>query len=124
MTDSQVSLQFQKSIVIDLDHTICRPDSHSGNSIAKYRKAKPIPSVINKMRELKEKGFYIIIHTSRRMKTCNNDVEKVKEAVETLTIQWLENEGVPYDDLVFGKPYATHYYIDDKNLSIEKFLEL
>ena len=46
------------------------------------------------------------------MRTCNGDVGKVIERVGKVTEDWLEKWKVPYDELVFGKPYAD-MYIDD-----------
>ena len=64
------------------------------------------------MRDLKKEGHYLIIHTGRHMRTCKGDVEKVIERVGKVTEDWLEKWQVPYDELVFGKPYAD-MYIDD-----------
>ena len=46
------------------------------------------------------------------MRTCNGDVAKVIEKIGKITEDWLEKWNVPYDELVFGKPYAD-IYIDD-----------
>ena len=64
------------------------------------------------MRNLKDQGHYLIIHTGRHMRTCNGDVTKVIEKIGKITEEWLEKWNVPYDELVFGKPYAD-IYIDD-----------
>ena len=64
------------------------------------------------MRNLKDQGHYLIIHTGRHMRTCNGDVAKVIEKIGKITEEWLDKWNVPYDELVFGKPYAD-IYIDD-----------
>ncbi len=46
------------------------------------------------------------------MKTCEGNVGKVVAKQGKATIEWLEKNNVPYDELVFGKPYAD-IYIDD-----------
>lgn len=116
------SNQFTSSWVFDLDHTICIPDESYGSSVEKYSNARPIHKVIEKIRKLHEYGDYITIHTARRMKTYENDIELVREAVKAITEEWLETHNVPYDKLIFGKPYATYYYVDDKALNVKDFL--
>jgi len=95
-------------IVFDLDGVICELKKPSES----YSQVIPKKKVIQKMRDLKEEGHYLIIHTGRHMRTCNGDVEKVIEKVGKVTEEWLEKWKVPYDELVFGKPYAD-MYIDD-----------
>lgn len=100
-------------ICCDLDNTICFPDHSESGTVEKYGRAIPNPHVIDWLRDQKSKGAYIIIYTARRMKTHNGVIEKVKQDIGELTSQWLRNHQVPYDELIFGKPFAD-VYIDDK----------
>jgi len=95
-------------IVFDLDGVICELKKPSES----YSEVIPKKKVIQKMRNLKDEGHYLIIHTGRHMRTCDGDVTKVIEKVGKITEDWLEKWEVPYDELVFGKPYAD-IYIDD-----------
>ena len=95
-------------IVFDLDGVICELKKPSES----YSDVNPKKKVIQKMRALKEEGHYLIIHTGRHMRTCEGDVTKVIEKIGKVTEDWLEKWKVPYDELVFGKPYAD-VYIDD-----------
>ena len=95
-------------IVFDLDGVICELKKPSES----YSDVKPKKKVIQKMRDLKEEGHYLIIHTGRHMRTCEGNVAKVIEKIGKVTEDWLEKWKVPYDELVFGKPYAD-VYIDD-----------
>ena len=95
-------------IVFDLDGVICELKKPSES----YSEVSPKKKVIQKMRNLKDHGHYLIIHTGRHMRTCNGDVAKVIEKIGKITEDWLEKWNVPYDELVFGKPYAD-IYIDD-----------
>jgi len=99
-------------IVFDLDGVICELKKPSES----YADVIPKNDVIEKMRDLKNDGHYLIIHTGRHMRTCNGDVSKVIEKIGKITEDWLEKWRVPYDELIFGKPYAD-IYIDD--LAIE-----
>ena len=95
-------------IVFDLDGVICELKKPSES----YSEVSPKKKVIQKMRNLKDQGHYLIIHTGRHMRTCNGDVAKVIEKIGKITEEWLDKWNVPYDELVFGKPYAD-IYIDD-----------
>jgi capsule biosynthesis phosphatase len=95
-------------IVFDLDGVICELKKPSES----YSEVIPKKKVIQKMRNLKEDGHILIIHTARHMRTCNGDVAKVIEKIGKITEEWLQKWNVPYDELVFGKPYAD-IYIDD-----------
>ncbi len=62
-----------KRICIDLDGAICSL-RRTGETYADLR---PMPGVVEKIRQLRENGYYIIIHTARHMKTCNSNVGMV-----------------------------------------------
>ena len=95
-------------IVFDLDGVICELKKPSES----YSDVIPNKDIIEKMREMKNDGHYLIIHTGRHMRTCDGNVSKVIEKVGSITENWLKKWNVPYDELVFGKPYAD-MYIDD-----------
>ncbi len=52
-----------KKIVVDLDDTI------SYTTKGDYKNSKPDETLISKLKEYKQNGFEIIIHTSRNMRT-------------------------------------------------------
>ena len=95
-------------IVFDLDGVICELKKPSES----YADVIPKSDIIEKMRDLKEDGHYLIIHTGRHMRTCDGDVSKVIKKIGKITEDWLEKWKVPYDELIFGKPHAD-IYIDD-----------
>ena len=95
-------------IVFDLDGVICELKKPSES----YTDVIPKNDIIEKMRDLKKDGHYLIIHTARHMRTCDGDVSKVIEKIGKSTEDWLKKLDVPYDELIFGKPYAD-MYIDD-----------
>ena len=105
----------------DLDGTLVTKPVIEGN----YSSCLPIEKNINLLKHLKNLGHYIIIHTARRMRTHHGNIGRVIQDIGLLTQQQLENLGIPYDELVFGKPYAG-FYIDDHaincNLNLEKQL--
>jgi len=112
------SIEFeQKRFCFDIDNTLLTVPEVKGD----YTTCKPIEKNISILRNLYLQGHYIILHTARRMKTHNGDVQKVIAEVGELTKDSLKKFGIPYHELHFGKPYA-HYYIDD--LAIDAFNDL
>lgn len=101
--------------VIDLDDTICFTKNRD------FEHSKPNMPVINKMNQLYEQGFKIVIFTARGAKSCKT-IEERETKYRALTEKWLKNNNVKYNELVFGKMNAD-YYIDDKNMSIEEFIK-
>jgi len=116
---SQVS--WERSLVVDLDDTICVADKTEADPIVKYSNALPIKPIINKLKQYHSDGWYITIHTARHMVTCNNDADIAYGRLGPVTVEWLDKHKVPYDQVVFGKPYGK-FYIDDKALSLKDFL--
>ncbi|CAF4227141.1 unnamed protein product, partial [Adineta steineri] len=63
-------------------------------------------------RELHRAGHYIIIQTARRMKTHKSNVGAVIADIGRITLETLAKFDIPYDEVLFGKPYAD-VYVDD-----------
>jgi capsule biosynthesis phosphatase len=108
----------KRIICFDLDNTLVTYPKIHGD----YNSCLPIKKNINFLNKLKSKGHHIIIHTARRMKTHNGDVELVKKDIENLTKNQLKYFNIKYDELIFGKPYA-NFYIDDKSINAFHNLE-
>lgn len=92
-------------ICFDLDETLC-----TGKP---YKNAKPILANINFLKELKKEGHIIIIYTARGMGRSSSNAGAALKEIGALTFLQLDNWGIPYDELFFGKPSAD-IYIDDK----------
>lgn len=118
---SDVIQQNQKKVlVVDLDNTITIDESHIDY---KYKQANHL--LICKLKEYKAKGYEIIVSSSRRMKTHNNDEAKLLAEIGDVTIKWLKEHDVPFDGLKFGKPLAENgFYIDDKAVRPNEFVNL
>jgi capsule biosynthesis phosphatase len=95
-------------ICIDLDGVICKLRKND----EPYENLRPVDGAVDGIRKLKCAGHYVIIYTARRMKTHNSNVARVISDVGKVTLDWLDRYGIPYDELLFGKPWAD-LYIDD-----------
>jgi capsule biosynthesis phosphatase len=101
-----------KIVCCDIDFTLCVP-AEELPGVEKYVHAAPVPLVIERLQELRDQGCHIILHTARRMRKHKGDIPAIEAEVGEITRTWLQENKVPYDELVFGKPFAD-IYIDDK----------
>ena len=102
----------------DLDNTLVTYPEKSGD----YSTVKPIKKTIDFLNFLHSLGHTIIIHTARRMKTHKGNVGAVQADIASITLKTLEDFGINYDEIYFGKPYA-NFYIDDLSLNPSRDLE-
>jgi|SRR5215471_1876094 len=96
-------------IAVDLDGVIAQL-KEPGQT---YAEVKPIPGAVERLKELRAAGHYIIINSARNMATCEANLGRVIKNVGKVTLDWLERHGVEYDEIFFGKPNAD-VYIDDR----------
>ncbi len=94
-------------ICFDLDSTLCFG--------LPYSIARPFPWARNLLRQLKDRGYTIIIYTARKMSTHDGNIGRVNKDIAYLTLKQLDEWGFVYDEIYFGKP-AADIYIDDKGL--------
>lgn len=101
-------------IVIDLDGTICELKEPE----QKYDSVKALPGAAERIRDLRSAGHYIIIYTARNMATCEGNVGRVLKNVGKITLDWLAEHNIEYDEIVFGKPNGD-IYIDDRAIRFD-----
>jgi len=103
-------------IVVDLDGTICelRRDGQT------YADVIPLPGATEKLRQLKHEGHTIIVYTARNMRSAHGNIGVATANVGKMTLEWLDRYGIPYDEVVFGKPYGD-IYIDDLGYCFESW---
>lgn len=120
----------EKVIVMDIDGTLCKIKEKNQN----YIDIEPKYEVLDKLREYKKNGFYIILYTARQMRTYRANLGKINANTGKEMFEWLEKFDIPYDEIYFGKPWCGKggFYVDDKavrpdefeKLSYEQILEL
>lgn len=107
-------------IVIDLDGVICPVRNGPNDS---YEALKPLPEAVSVIKRLRKHGHYIIIQTARNMATCEGNIGKVIKNVGKITLDWLANYDIEYDEIYFGKPNAD-IYIDDRAYRFNKWEDI
>ncbi len=96
-------------ICVDLDGTICELRAPGET----YADVKAKPGAAEKIRELRRAGHTIVIFTARNMGSTGHNVGKALKNVGRITFDWLERNGIEYDEIFFGKPNAD-VTIDDR----------
>ena len=104
-----------KRIVLDFDDTLAFTKNRD------WANASPNKPLIEKCNALFDAGWQIDIYTARGSLSCKTRAEANTVYRQQIT-DWLKEHNVKYDILSFNKPFAS-YYIDDKGMTPELFLE-
>ncbi len=108
---------YNKRIICDIDDTICITKDRD------FSNAEPVIPVINKINQLYDLGWEIWLVTARGQLSCKGDFVKADKKYRAQIESYLKKHGVKYHKLSFNKYLAT-YYIDDKNLTPDEFIDL
>lgn len=98
----------RKTLVVDIDDVLAVDNSRTPLS-----RRSVVDEAAESIRLLRQKGFRIILHTSR------------PKSQETETIKWLNENKIEFDGIKFGKPRGI-LYIDDRGYRFsgwKKFFE-
>jgi hypothetical protein len=111
------------TICFDIDGVLC--DQVEGN----YEDAQPRVAMIEMLNRLNDRGYRIVLHTSRFMGRAQGDRIEAERIGREFTERQLAGWGVRYHELWMGKP-RFDYVIDDRSVfydpdcdRIEAFLE-
>jgi capsule biosynthesis phosphatase len=112
----------EKCIVVDIDGTLCpiKPAD------AEYDSLSPFEPMMDKLREYRNAGYYIILYTSRNMRTYGGNMGLIMANTAKAMFTWLDRHQVPYDEIHFGKPWASRvgFYVDDRAIRPDEFMTL
>ncbi len=106
--------------VVDIDGTICPLKQKNEN----YEELIPYENMINKLRYYHENGAKITLFTSRNMNSYQGNIGLINKNTAKLLLAWLEKWNIPYDEILYGKPWPGHkgFYIDDRTVRPDEFL--
>ncbi len=109
-------------IVMDIDGTLCEKKPKNVD----YIDLKPNEKVLKKLLEYKDSGYYIILYTSRNMRTHEGNIGKINSNTAKIIFEWLDKFNIPYDEIFFGKPWCGRngFYVDDKAIRPSEFVNL
>ena len=111
------------TVCFDIDGVLC--DQVEGE----YSEAKPHQDMIDMLNRLYDRGYRIILHTSRFMGRAKSNPAEAERIGRDFTEKQLAGWGVRYHELWMGKPRYT-FVIDDRSVfynedptRIENFLD-
>ena len=81
--------------------------------------------MLAKLREYKEGGAKIVLFTSRNMNSYNGNIGLINANTAKVLLQWLDKWDIPYDEIIYGKPWPGHhgFYVDDRTIRPDEFLK-
>lgn len=109
------------TLIMDIDGTICpikRKDQE-------YIDVVPYKEIVEKMQEYKAGGAKIVLYTSRNMNTYKGNLGMINANTAKVLMKWLEKWDIPYDEILYGKPWPGHrgFYVDDRCVRPDEFLK-
>jgi capsule biosynthesis phosphatase len=109
-------------LIVDIDGTLCDIKTPEQS----YAEVEPRRAIIDKLREYRERGYHIMLYTSRNMRTYNNNLGLINKHTAPVLLEWLARWNVPYDEILFGKPWPRHkgFYVDDRAVRPSEFLSM
>lgn len=110
------------SFIFDIDGTICPIKGKD----EKYEDLVPFPEMVEKIREYKKGGARIILFTSRNMNTYKGNIGMINANTAKIILAWLDKWDIPYDEIIYGKPWPGHkgFYVDDRTIRPNEFLNM
>ena len=110
------------TLVVDIDGTLCGIKA----SDQSYSDLEPRKEMLQKLAEYQQKGYRILLFTSRNMNTYKSNLGQINKYTAPLLLEWLAKWKVPYDEILFGKPWPRKYgfYVDDRTVRPDEFLRL
>ena len=109
------------SFVFDIDGTICPIKKKN----EKYEDLVPYADVVERIRNYRESGAKIILFTSRNMNSYQGNLGLINANTAKILLRWLEKWDIPYDEILYGKPWPGHFgfYVDDRSVRPREFME-
>lgn len=110
------------TLVVDIDGTLCGIRTAEQS----YADLEPRTAMLDRLREYQAKGYRILLYTSRNMNTYKNNVGLINKHTAPVLLEWLAKWDVPYDEILFGKPWPRKkgFYIDDRTVRPDEFLSM
>ncbi|MRG85057.1 HAD family hydrolase [Salinibacillus xinjiangensis] len=109
------------TFVFDIDGTLC-PIKQKGEE---YADLIPYSEMVEKLRTYKEQGAKIVLFTARNMNSYNGNIGLINANTAKVLLAWLDKWDIPYDEVIYGKPWPGHvgFYVDDRSVRPDEFLK-
>ena len=110
------------TLVVDVDGTLCGIKQTEQS----YEDLIPDHAMLRKLQEYRDKGYRVLLYRARNMRTYEGNLGLINRYTVPQLLDWLERWKVPYDEILFGKPWprSKGSYIDDRAIRPDEFLRL
>lgn len=108
------------TLIFDIDGTLCPIKKKE----ERYEDLIPYPDILEKLRGYKAQGCKIVLFTSRNMNSYNGNIGLINKNTAKILLEWLEKWDIPYDEILYGKPWPGHrgFYVDDRSVRPDEFM--
>ena len=108
------------SLIVDIDGTLCPIKKKE----EEYIDLVPFKKVVDKLVNYHNQGVKIILFSSRNMNSYNGNLGLINKNTARTLYEWLDKWNIPYDEILFGKPWPGHFgfYVDDRSVRPDEFL--
>lgn len=109
------------TFIFDIDGTIC-PIKQKDE---RYEDLTPYKEILDKLNEYHKNGARIVLFTSRNMNSYGGNIGLINKNTAKILLEWLDKWEIPYDEIVYGKPWPGHkgFYVDDRSVRPDEFLK-
>lgn len=109
------------TFIFDIDGTIC-PIKQKNE---KYEDLIPYKEIVDKLNGYHDNGARIVLFTSRNMNSYGGNIGLINKNTAKILLEWLDKWQIPYDEIVYGKPWPGHngFYVDDRSVRPDEFLK-
>ncbi len=109
------------TLIFDVDGTLCPIKKKE----EQYIDLMPDEQMVEKLKYYKENGAKIVLFSSRNMNSYHGNLGLINANTAVIMQEWLKKWNIPYDEILFGKPWPGHkgLYIDDRAVRPDEFLE-
>lgn len=109
------------TFVFDIDGTICPIKKKT----QEYIDLVPYKEIVDKLRVYKQDGAKIVLFTSRNMNSYNGNIGMINANTAKILLEWLDKWEIPYDEIIYGKPWPGQrgFYVDDRSIRPDEFLK-
>lgn len=109
------------TFIFDIDGTICPIKTKD----ERYEDLVPYKGVLDKLNEYHNNGARIALFTSRNMNSYGGNIGLINKNTAKVLLEWLDKWEIPYDEIVYGKPWPGHkgFYVDDRSIRPDEFLK-
>lgn len=108
------------TFIMDVDGTLCpikQPEE-------RYEDLVPYAGMVERLRRYRAEGARIVLFSSRNMNSYQGNLGLINKHTAAVMRDWLEKWDIPYDEILFGKPWPGRkgFYVDDRTVRPDEFL--